>query len=107
MAKRHAERFGSDHYDVNVIALWALECAEIETHTCRHDASEHHMGTALRAGGALKPNVDMLRQEIRFLHDASLVRRERNTLSHRYCAFCEVAVMERALITEFRSAVPY
>jgi len=92
---------------VNVIALWALECAEIKTHTCWHDAGEHHVSIALRAGRPLKLNVDVFRQEIGFLHDASLIRRERNTLSHRYYAFCEAAVMERALIIEFRAAVPY
>ena len=106
-AKRHAECFGSDHNDMNVIALWALECAEIETHTCGHDAGKHHVSIALRAGRALKLNVDVLGQKIGFLHDASLVRRERNTLSHRHCALGEVAVMERALIIEFRAAVPY
>jgi hypothetical protein len=105
-AKRHAECFGSDHYDVNVIALWALERAKIKTHTCGHDAGKHHVSIARRAGRALKLNVDVLGQKIGVLHDASLIRRERNTLSHRYC-LDGVAVMEGALVIEFSAAVPY
>jgi hypothetical protein len=59
-AKRRAERFGSDHNDVNVIAPRALECAEIEAHPCGHDAGQHHVSITLRAPGALKLNVDVL-----------------------------------------------
>jgi hypothetical protein len=48
----------------------------------------------------------VLGQKIGVLHDASLIRRERNTLSHRYC-LDGVAVMEGALVIEFSAAVPY
>jgi len=54
---------------VNVIALWALKCAEIKTHTGGHDAGEHHVGIAPRAGWTLKLNVDVLGHEIGFLHE--------------------------------------
>jgi hypothetical protein len=66
-----SERFGSDQHLMNVIALRALKGAEVETNTCGRDASEHHAGMASRAGGALDANIDMVRQEIAFLHDAS------------------------------------
>jgi hypothetical protein len=55
---------------VNVIALRALEGAEVETNAGGHDASEHHPSMALWAGRALDSNIDMVRQEIGFLHDA-------------------------------------
>jgi len=53
-AKRHAKCFRSDHYDVNVLALWTLKCSQSEAHTCRRYAGEHHVRIAFRAGGPLK-----------------------------------------------------
>ena len=58
---------------MNVVALRALKRADIETHTCRHDASEHHVSAALWASRATDVKVDVVRQEIGFLHDASLI----------------------------------
>ena len=57
---------------MNVVALRALEHVEVETHACGHDASEHHVSMALWASGAMDVNVDVVRQQIGFLHDASL-----------------------------------
>jgi hypothetical protein len=69
-----------------MFTLGALERAEVETHAFRHDAGEHHLSTAFRAGGALDVYVDAFGQEMGFWHDASSRkrRRERNTLGHRY-----------------------
>ena len=58
---------------MNVVALRALKRADIETHTCRHDASEHHVSAALWASRATDVKADVVRQEIGFLHDASLI----------------------------------
>jgi hypothetical protein len=57
---------------VNVVALRALKRAEVETHACRHDAGKHHVGMALWASRAMDLSVDVIGQEIGFLHDASL-----------------------------------
>ena len=70
--KRATERVSGDHHLVNVIALRALKRAEVETQPCRHDASEHHMSTALWTNGALNLNVDTVKQGMRFWHNASL-----------------------------------
>jgi hypothetical protein len=43
-----------------------------KTHTRRHDASEHHVSVALWASRAMDLEVDVVWQEIGFLHDASL-----------------------------------
>ena len=51
----------------------ALKRADIETHACKHDANEHHVSAALWASGAMDVEVDVVRQEIGFLHDASLI----------------------------------
>jgi hypothetical protein len=51
----------------------ALERADIETHPCRYDASEHHVSVALWASRAMGVEVDVVGQEIGFLHDASLI----------------------------------
>jgi hypothetical protein len=56
---------------------------DIETHTCRHDVGEYHVSAALRASGAVDLKVDAVRQEIGFLHDASLDEVGRHSLSAR------------------------
>ena len=56
------------------ITLRALKRADIETHTCRHDASEHHVSAALWASRAMDVEVDVVRQEIGFLHDGFPLR---------------------------------
>jgi hypothetical protein len=66
------ECIGLNHDLVNVVAPGALERADIETHTCGHDASKHHVSTTLWASRAMDVKVDVVRQEIGFLHDASL-----------------------------------
>jgi hypothetical protein len=58
---------------VNVLALRALKRADIETQTCRHDPNEHHVSAALWTSRAMDVKVDVVRQEIGFLHNASLV----------------------------------
>src|ERR1700694_4671881 len=63
------ECIGLNHQLVNVVALGALKRAEIETHTYRPDASEHHVSLALWAGGTIDLQVDVFRQKIGFLHD--------------------------------------
>ena len=51
---------------------------------CWLDANEHHVGLALRTGGALNCSEwNDGRQALRLGHDASLEWRERNTLCHR------------------------
>jgi hypothetical protein len=57
---------------VNVLALRAFERAEVETHACRHDAREHRESAALWTSWMMDLSVYRVRQEIRFLHDASL-----------------------------------
>jgi hypothetical protein len=64
------ECIGLNHHLVKEITLRALKRAEIETHACRHDASEHHVSAALWASWAMEVEVDVVRQEIGFLHDA-------------------------------------
>jgi hypothetical protein len=64
------ECIGLNHHLVKEITLRALKRADIETHTCRHDASEHHVSAALWASRAMDVEVDVVRQEIGFLHDA-------------------------------------
>ena len=56
-----------------MFAVRALKGLEVETHACGHDASEHHVSIALPARRAMDVKVDVVRQEIGFLHDASLV----------------------------------
>jgi hypothetical protein len=46
---------------VNVVALRALERAEVETHACRHDAGEHRESTTLWANWAMDANADVVR----------------------------------------------
>jgi len=51
---------------------------------CWLDADEHHMGLALRTGGALnRGEWKDERQTLRLGHDASLEQAGGNTLSHR------------------------
>ena len=66
---------------MNVVALRALERAEVETHTCGHDAREHHESTALWARWTMDVSAYVVRQEIGFLHNASLTRQGPNTLT--------------------------
>ena len=66
---------------MDVVALRALERAEVKTHACRHDAREHHETTALWASGTMDMSVYIVRQEIGFLHDASLNGGGSTTLS--------------------------
>jgi hypothetical protein len=67
------ECIGLNHHLAQVAALKALERADIETHTCRHDASEHHVSAALWASGAMDVEIGVVRQEIGCLHDAFLI----------------------------------
>jgi hypothetical protein len=64
-----AKCIGLNHHLFKEIALRALKRADIETHTCRHDASEHHVSAALWASRAMDVEVDVVRQEIGLLHD--------------------------------------
>jgi hypothetical protein len=64
------ECIGLNHHLVKEITLRALKRADIETHTCRHDASEYHVSAALWASRAMDVEIDVVRQEIGFLHDA-------------------------------------
>jgi hypothetical protein len=74
---------GLNYHLVNVVALRALKGVEVETDPRGHDASEHHVCTALWASRAMDVNVDVVGQ-VGFLHDAfPSRRRERNTLCHR------------------------
>jgi len=59
---------------MNVRALRAFECAEVETHASRRDAREHRESTALWASWTMDAGAYLVRQEIRFLHNASLKR---------------------------------
>lgn len=68
--ERLSERLGGNHYFVNVVANSAFKHAEVETHTCRHDASEPHVTMAFWAGRALDP--DVAGHGTCFRHDASL-----------------------------------
>jgi hypothetical protein len=67
------ECIGLNHHLVNVLAPRALKRADIETHTCGHDPSEHHASAAFWAGRPMDVKVDDVRQVIGFLHDASLL----------------------------------
>ena len=70
--KRHAECVGRDHHLVNVIALSTLKGVEVEAQTCGHDASEHRVSTAPWTNWTMDDDIDVVGQEIGFLHDASL-----------------------------------
>lgn len=73
---------------MNVIAVGALERAEVETQACWHDVSKHHVSMAFWAGTALDLNVDMAGHRTDFRHCVlPSKRRERNALSHRQCAY--------------------
>jgi hypothetical protein len=56
-----------DHI-MNVIAVGALERAEVETHACWHDVNLHHVSMALWAGTPLNLNVDMAGRRTDFWH---------------------------------------
>ena len=64
-----------------MVALRALERAEVETHAGRHDAREHHETTALWASGTMDLSAYVVRQETGILHDASLNGGGSTTLS--------------------------
>ena len=55
---------------MNVGALRAFERAEVEAHASRHDAREHRDSAALWASWTMDAGAYVVRQEIRFLHDA-------------------------------------
>ena len=57
---------------MNVCALRAFECAEVETHASRHDPREHRESTALWASWTMDAGAYVVREEIGFLHNASL-----------------------------------
>jgi hypothetical protein len=67
------ECIGLNHHFVNVVALRALKRADVETHTCRRNVSEHHVSAALWASRTVVVKVGIVRQEIGFLHDAFLI----------------------------------
>jgi hypothetical protein len=67
------ECIGLDDHLVKEVTRTALERADIETHPCRHDASERHVSLALWASRAMGVEADVVGQEIGFLHDASLI----------------------------------
>jgi hypothetical protein len=79
--KRSPECFGGDHDFVDVVALWAFKRAEVEAYSCGHDAREHHDTTALWASWTMDVSVYIIRQEIGFLHNASLKGGGSTTLS--------------------------
>ena len=66
-----------------VIADSTFKRMQVDAWACRLDAGEHHLGLALRTGGASKcERWNGERQALRLGHDASPSnRRERNTLS--------------------------
>jgi hypothetical protein len=63
------ECIGPNHHLVKEITPGALKRADIETHTCRHDAGEYHVSAALWASRAMDVEIDVVRQEIGFLHN--------------------------------------
>jgi hypothetical protein len=66
------ECVGRDHHLANVTALSTLKGVGVETQTCRHNAREQHVSTALCANWTLDERGDVVGQETGFLHDASL-----------------------------------
>ena len=54
------------------VGALTFEGAEVETHASRHDAREHRESTALWASWTMDAGAHLVRQEIRFLHNASL-----------------------------------
>jgi hypothetical protein len=105
--QRCTECIGLNHHLVNVVAFGALKRAEVETHACGHDASEHHVSTALWASGAMDVSVDVVGQEIGFLHDASLRGGGSATLSVTGNMPLGSAVIGQLWVLEFRFAVLY
>jgi hypothetical protein len=83
------------HQFTNVIALEAFERAEVETDAHGHGAGEHHVIAALGADRTLDLDVNVVRQGMRFWHDASLKVWEQNTLSHRYVPVKKIAGIEQ------------
>jgi hypothetical protein len=84
------ECIGLNHHLFKEIARGALKRADIETHSCRRDASEYHVSTALWASRAMEVEIDLVRQEIGFLHDASLFEKagvvaKKNIGQQKYC----------------------
>ena len=51
--ERLPECIGRNHHLVKVVALGTLKCADIETDTCRHDPSEHHVAASDAEGSVL------------------------------------------------------
>jgi hypothetical protein len=75
------ECIGLYNHITNVIAVGALERAEVETYACWHDVSEHHVSMAFWTSWTMDLSAYVVRQEIRFLHDASLNGGGSTTLS--------------------------
>jgi hypothetical protein len=69
-----SECIGLNQHLMNEITTMALKRANIETYSFRRDANEYHVSTALSASRAMDVEIDFVRQEIRFLHDASLLQ---------------------------------
>jgi hypothetical protein len=74
---------------MSVVALGTFKGAEVKTHACRHDASEHHVSLALWAGGAMDESADVFGQGMGFWHDASLKEAGAQHSQSPACA-CEV-----------------
>jgi hypothetical protein len=53
----------------------ALKRTNIETHACGRDASEYHVSAALSASRAVDVEIDLVRQEIRFFHEAPFFKK--------------------------------
>ena len=93
----------------HVIADSALKRIQVDARSRRLNADQHHLGFALRTGGALKRSRrNGGRQGLGLGHGASLhKRREHNTLGHRYCPgrgpAMEQSIRRRELSREFDS----
>jgi hypothetical protein len=57
---------------MSVVALRTLKGTEAKPHACRHNANDHHVSLALRAGWAVDESADVFGQGMGFWHDASL-----------------------------------
>jgi hypothetical protein len=90
---------------VKVVALGALERAEVETHARGHDASEHHASTTLGTSGVMDASVDVFGPGTKFCHDASLekVRRAQRHLSPAICPWEERADSDNLGFQSFAS----
>jgi len=78
------ERIDLNQHLVNEVTTMALKRTNIETHACGRETSEYHVSAALSASTAMDVEIDLVRQEIRFLHDASLLQ-EGGSGQQEYC----------------------